>query len=487
MIQWARVLRIALVVVGLALVCGLLGWLGYNYVYHAELTAHESYVSLAARETMNGRVPCRDFAYSRMPLLLYLDGILMTMTGYGLAQQRLINLTVAALGLLVIVLAVRSRLGSFEAGLVAAFAATASPYWVWIQVRGTSYAWAGLFLAIGFLAAMSHWPPLRRAIVFAVAAALTLHSDPNMFLVTVILAAVLVVQAHGKKERLIVIGAYLGILLLAFVPMMAVVGAEVYLFNWVFPFSSALTRHIMILAVEWWQVSPGVILILLTGLLGVPVLVKKRRITELLLLFAGLVGVVGSVLPAHAYGHFIAPAVPLAASAGIMAIWATGSAGANPFRHAFWLLPAIALLYPTPRVVENDVNDEFDEIVEVLKSHVPKGPVLTPVPLVAVMADQQVVPGTEQGMYSAMAPEDRRVARRLQMVTIPGLTRIVNKRIPTAIIRMTGRSNWNFRWQVPSMLRQPRKVERAFNKAIRKHYLRIHRTRSMEILVRKDP
>ncbi|MCP4674864.1 MAG: hypothetical protein GY854_05015 [Deltaproteobacteria bacterium] len=487
MIQWARALRIALVILVLAFVCGLFGWLGYYYVYHAELTAHESYVSLAAHEAMTGRVPCLDFAYSRMPLLLYLDGVLMTLTGYGLTPQRLINVAVAALGLLAIVLAVRSRLGSFEPGLVAAFTAAASPQWVWIQARGTSYAWAGLFLAIGFLAAMARWSPRRRAVVFAIAAALALHSDPNTLLVTIILAAVLVLQLQGIKERLIAIGTYFGVLILAFVPMMAVVGAEVYYFNWVFPFSSALTRHVMVLAVEWWQVSPGVILILLIGLLGVPILVKKRRLTELLLLAAGFVGIVVAVLPEHAYGHFIAPAVPLAAAAGIMALWATGSAGDNPFRHVFWLLPAIALLYPLPRVVEHDVNDELDEIVEVLKGSVPQGPVLTPVPLIAVMADREVIPGTEQGMYSAMAPEDHRIARRLRLVTIPGLTKIVSKKTPAAIVRMTGRSNWNFRWQVPSMLRQPKKAERAFTKAIRKHYRRIHRTRSMEILVRKDP
>ncbi len=478
--------RIALIAFGAALVFGVLGWIGFYYIFHGELAPHEIFQTLAAREAMHGRIPCRDFAYTNMPLLPYLSGIATAATGYGLTDLRAANLIVAGAGLLIIILALRRRLGAIEAGFTATFVVAASPQWVWIQLSGANYAWASLFLAVAFYAAIVEQPLLRRAIVFAVAVSLAIQCELGVALLAAVLTSVLLVEIKGTKQRLITLGVAAAVFVVSLIPVVAVAGPEVIFFNFTYQRESALLRHGMILAVEWWQMSPAVILILITGILGVPALVKRRGISELLLLSAGAVGLVAPMFSQGAYGRYVAPGVPIAAAAGVTALWATGAARIGPFRYVFWVFPAIALLYPLPRVVEDDVNDEVTEAAGAIERLSQKGPVLTPVPLVAVEAGRQVLPGTEQGMFAAMAPEDRALARRLHLTTLADITAAVQRREPAAVVWMRRKGSWNFKLEIPSMRRQQKKLHRRLDKTIRQNYRRVHRTQSMDILARKD-
>ena len=64
-----------------ALVAGLyLGIAGY-FVRHGMINFDEGFYAYVAREVMRGRVPYRDFAYTQTPLLPYLEGAAMSVTG----------------------------------------------------------------------------------------------------------------------------------------------------------------------------------------------------------------------------------------------------------------------------------------------------------------------------------------------------------------------------------------------------------------------
>jgi len=49
----------------------------------------ESYYTFAARSVWEGRVPYRDFAYTQMPFVPYINGLVMTIIGFGLDNHRL--------------------------------------------------------------------------------------------------------------------------------------------------------------------------------------------------------------------------------------------------------------------------------------------------------------------------------------------------------------------------------------------------------------
>jgi hypothetical protein len=305
--------------------------------------------------------------------------------------------------------------------------------------------------------------------------------------VVAVLALVLIVEAPSWKERLIVAAIPAGVAALGLLPFL-IAAPEQMLFNvWYYHLASVFDRRSLAQAIEWWHISPAAILILLTGLMGLPALIARRQWSVALLLIAALIGVGTPMIPKSAYGVYITPAALVAALAGITAFWTVGPAAGNPFRHVAWLLPLLVLYHPLPRTLSNvGTAGEPEAVGAYLREKVPPGPVLTPVPIVAIEAGRDVIPGTEMGMFAAMRPQDRVLARRLNLVTVTDLIKLVESQRPAAIVKMKGSSKWNFKWTVPTLRRQPKKLYTRFEVAMRQRYRLAKRFRTMEVLVRRD-
>jgi hypothetical protein len=482
----SRPIRIAAIAVGFAVVFGLFAITGYYYIYYGKLTVGESNYSLAAREAMSGRIPCRDFAYVDMPMAPYLSGALLKIFGFGLAARRALNVVAAGLGLLAIALAMRKRFDSFGPGLAAMFAAAASPQWICLQAQGMNDVWTGLFLAVAFSAAIGGWSFKPRALVFAISASLAVANDLMMLPSTAALAAALAIELENSRKRLAAMAAFVLFLAVFFVFSFLLAGSKLTFFNWTYPWRAEPDSESLIIGFEWWIVSPGAILVLATGLTGVFALVKNRRFAEILLLAAGLLSAIWPVLPKGDSGSSIAPAVPIIAAAGAIALWAVPGAITNHFRHALWILPAVAFIYPLPTLTDDEADRELKEIARVINENASPGPILTPLSIVAVVADRQVLSGTERGVFSVMSEKNSKLAKRLHMTTLAELTNELKKKEPAAVVTMRELPDWNFNWYVPEMKHPPKKLYRKFEKTLKRSYRVVYGSDKMEVMIPKD-
>jgi hypothetical protein len=479
-------LRVALSVLGLAIVLGLYGWFVARYLDGTELNADEGYYAVAARSVLEGKLPYRDFGYTQMPLLPYVNGLAMRVVGFGVIEQRAVNATWAGLGLLVLVLALRMRLGRLEPGIVAAFTVVASPNWISFQVMGKSYGAAGFFLACSAAAVLVRGPIPRRAVALAVAATLAVGCRLSSGPVVVLLGLSLLLEARGWRMRLLAAGLPVALGALALLPFLLAAPENAIFYTWTYHMQSTFMRRSLAQALEWWKTAPAAILVLATGLFGLPVLARRRMWTEALLLLAGVAGIVLPMIPQSAYGEYVNPALPLASSAGMLAFWSVGEAQGNPFRHVAWVLPALVLFQTLPDVVPGRTSASLDRAAAYLRAEVPAGPILTPVPMVAIEAGRAVIPGTEMGMFAAMGPQDRPLAKRLRLTTLPDLARVVEARQAAAVVKMPGAAVWNFRWQVPTLHRQPPGAYSRFEQALAKNYELGRRAGNLEILVPRE-
>ena len=478
-------LRVAFISAGFMLVFGTHLSLCIYYLNHGFMGADEGFYAIAARSVMDGRIPYRDFAYTQMPLLPYLNGLVMEIFGYTMATQRAINLVWSTIGLVAMILALRQRLGRWEPGLVAAFCVATSPHWATLQAIGTSHGSAGMFLSLSAATVLSTFSHTRRIIAFALFATMAVGCRLSCAPVVIPLGFALALETRDRYRRLAALAIPLGTAVVVFLTFFLNAPRNMIFNVWEYHMGSTLNRRVLGNWIQWWQTAPVAIIVLAAGLTTVPRLIRNKGWTFLLLLLAGLIGVTVTMIPRSSYGLYIAPAALVAASAGIAAAWSTAQVGKSPFRHVVWLLPLLSLYHDLPVTVEGQVEADIVDAARYVRGNAPAGPILTPVPIVAVEADREVMPGTEMGMFSALHPKERTLARHLRMTTVKDLTIMVKKKIPAAIVMFRRGPNWNFRWIVPTLRRQPRRLHGRLLKAINTEYRQTFGNNTLGVYLRK--
>jgi hypothetical protein len=482
--RWKRIGRIALIAAGLIVVFGThLAFTSY-FVDHGKLGADEGFYAIAARNVMEGKLPYRDFAYTQMPLLPYWNGIAMSISRFGLTEQRVINVIWSFIGLLGVILALRQRFGSWEPGIVAAFAVAASPHFAELQAVGTSHGAGGMFMALSAGIVLTTFPLRWRAIAFGFLGTMAVGTRLSLGPTVLLLELILIIEARGWRQRLIAIAVPAAFVAAGLLPFLLAAPEKMAFNVWHYHLASVFDRRRMFNLIQWWHIAPAAIVVLLAGLAGLPSLLKRRQWSVAALLVGALLGVTLPMIPKSSYGLYIAPVVLVAAVAGLTAIWSIGKARRSPFRHAIWLLPLLVLYHPLPDTVKS-ARRNVVTIAEFVRDEVPPGPILTPTPIVAIEAGRSVIHRTEMGMFCAMSPRDRMRARYLNLTTIIDLTDHVNRKRPIAVVKMKGGSRWNFKWAVPTLVRQPRGVYAKFEKALHKNYQSVKKAGMFEVLVRR--
>jgi hypothetical protein len=481
------VARRAATAAAVAGVLGVYAALAAHYHGASAMAPDESFYSLAAREAIEGRAPYRDFAYTQMPLLPYLNGAILALTDRTLAAHRAVNAVWGAIALLAVMWTVRQRTRALEPALLAGLLVAASPRWVSLQALAVWCAPTGAFLSLALAAALhrgSYWP---RAVAFALAAVAACGCRLTCVPVVAAMALLFALEG-GAKRRLLTAALFVGAGVAAIAPF-ALAAPESFLFDTVqYHLGAAYERNLYAQAAQWWNVAPAVTAGFAVVLFALPRLWRERARTELVLLATGLVALVVPVLPPSAWGVYIAASVPVAAIAGAVVLHGLAEWG-SPLRRLAWALPALALCLMAPPASAVDPTAEVAEVAAFIRQKVPPGPLLTPLGVVAVEAGREVIPGTEMGTFSAMAPVERDVAHRMRFAIVPDLTEAVEARVPAAVVRVTAPRTslvWNFRWAVPSMKDQPYAVIEGFESAIKACYKQAKATATMEVLVRKD-
>jgi hypothetical protein len=470
----------------IACVLGVYAALAAHYHGASAMAPDESFYSLAARDALAGRLPYRDFAYTQMPLLPYVNGSILAVTGRTLAAHRAVNAVWGAIALLAVMWIVRHRTGAIEPALLAGFLLAASPRWVSLQALAVWCAPTGAFLAVALGAALhrgSYWP---RAAVFACAAVLACGCRLTSAPIVAVMA--LLFALEGDARRRILTAALFALALAAAIGPFALAAPGSFLFDTVgYHLGAAYARNLYAQAVQWWNVAPAVTCGFAIVLFAVPRLWRARAGAELVLLATGVVALVVPVAPPSAWGVYIAASIPVVAAAGAIVLHGLAEWRA-PLRRMAWALPALSLCLLSPPATSSSPTAEVAEVAAFIRRDVPPGPLLTPLGVVAVEADRPVIPGTEMGMFSAMRPTEAAAARERRFTVVPDLTAAVEKRTPAAVVRVTAPRTslvWNFRWAVPSMKDQPYAVLEGFESAIRACYKPAKRTATMEVLVRK--
>ena len=480
-------LRRAAAGAAVAAVLGVYAALAAHYHGASAMAPDESFYSLAAREVIEGRVPYRDFAYTQWPLLPYVNGAILAVTGRTLAAHRAVNAIWGAIALAAVMWVVRRRTGALEPALLAGFLVAASPRWVSLQALAVWCAPTGAFLVIALGAALyrgSYWP---RAVVFAAAAVLACGCRLTCAPIAVSMALLFALEGDARR-RLLTAAVFIGVALAAIAPF-ALAAPDAFLFDVLeYHLGAAYERNLYAQAVQWWNVAPAVTAGFAVVLFAVPRLVRKRAGTELVLLATGIVALVAPMAPPSAWGVYIAASIPVAAAAGAITLHGLEE-WRSPLARFAWALPALSLCFLSPPTTPLDPTEEVAEVAAFVRKEVPPGPLLAPLGVVAVEAGRAVIPGTEMGPFSAMPPTDADAARAHRFTIVPDLTAAVKARVPAAVVRVTSPRTslvWNFRWAVPSMKDQPNVVLEDFESAIRACYKQAKATASMEVLVRRE-
>jgi hypothetical protein len=483
-----RTRRIAPIVFGFVAVVGIYVAISVHFRHVGLMAPDESYYTLAARSVYEGHVPYRDFSYTQMPYVPYINGFVMSIIGFGLNQHRLVSSIFGGIGLLFIIIALRQRLGSFEPAFAASFLFAASPRWGFLQSMGVWCGIAGMMLNIALAAVLWRGFFRARATVFVAAGVMAVWCRLSAAPILAVLGLIMLIQAPNLKERIYVIALSLVLAALAFLPFYLVDPKSFVFMNWLYHMESQAVRALSLKVRLAWDVAPGAIVVLPIGMLAAPRLFKMKQWTELLLLLAGLVAVVVPMIPSGAWGSYLSSSVPLASVAGVTAIWTGQLAIGNPHRHILWLLPLMSLLHMMPLEVREGSATEVEEMGAFIRNELEEGPILTPATIIAVESGRNVIKGTEMGHFSAMAPWDVERAELFKMTTLPKLVATIEDQEPVAIIivyQPSGWLVWNFAWALPSMQNQPEENIKALDWVLADCYRPAWRTSTMEILVRK--
>jgi hypothetical protein len=475
-------------VLGLALVLLVYAVIASYYRQVVMMAPDESFYTLAARLVWEGKLPYRDFAYTQTPHLPYLNGALLHLTGFGLDAHRAITSAWGGLGLLLMMLALRVRLGKWEPALVAGFLMATAPRWVSLQATAVWCGPAGALTAGALLAALWPGPVWRRAVPFALCGTLAIGCRLSVAPTVALLTLPLLLEAGSWRRALGVLGLCLGTGLVLFAPFAAADPGSFRFCVWQFHQESSIPRAFEAQVLQWWNMGPAALLTGIAGLAGAWNLFRGRHHALLALSLAGLAGVVVPMIPESAWGVYIAAGVPLFAAAGVAAIWSHPAAAAHPSRRVLWLLPAINLLFMLPPENAEGAATDAEEVAAYIERHVEPGPLLTPAGIVAVEAGRAVLPGTELGTFSAMLPGMEQRAARHRMTTLADLARRVRLREPAAIVRMIEPEPWvvwNFRWALPEMRDQPIEAVHDFEDAVAEAYRPVWAAGTMEVLVRR--
>lgn len=462
--------------------------LAWRYTRTGLWNADEGFYCLAAHRAVSGGVLYRDFGYSQLPLLPYLNGAAMAVTGYGLIAQRAVNAVWGALTLALVVTATARR-GTVTMAVVAGVLLAASPGWVQSVCLGKTYAATGLFLTLCGLAATVPSGSRRAALGLSLGYSLCGAAAIGCRLSAA--PVVLALWAGGLWVRPRTAATWWslpasGALLAALVVPFAVMAPESFVF-WVLRYHGGSLRDARGWSslVDLFWLAPGILALVPVAMTALAMEGSLRRRPAAALLTAALVGMAMHTALRTGYAEYSVPLLPLAVI-GLVGILAEAHAGRwSRWRAGLGVLPVLALLHPLPRTMVG-LEASVAGAVRALRTRTQPGArVLTPVPYLAVEAHRDVVPGTEMGMFALTDTMDDATARRLHLVTPGMLLRALDTGEAGAVTLIGFQSPWNFTWSVPGLQPVDPSVTERMYRTVSARYKLVYRDPRFVVFVRR--
>ena len=421
------------------------------YVNNGEVNADEGFYAYASHSAMHGQVPYRDFAYSQMPALPYLQGPFLALTGYGVRQQRWLNAGLGTVAVFVAVTLYQTAGLTLLATLTLVLVWSLTPWLVYHDTIGKTYAMTQLLLVAAGSLLISNWAPRRKLAWLSLFSVLAVGCRLTVAPAVVVLWCGLV---HAEGRRLsptLMLGVPVLIALLLIGPFFA--GSENALFwSWNYHLQSLVPASRLKLLGQSFAAFPAVSVLVL----GTLALMLTRRVgagsPAGWIFWAGITGWISSVGLTGVYVDYAVPVIPLLLL-GIGALIA--AARLNPRQ----LLPGAALaagalafgFMQGEHFLVPGYLDSVDETVAYLRQRsAPTDTILSPMPEIPLEAGRPVFPGMEMGKFALTAEMDEATARRRHIVTADRLWLAIDRQ-EAPIIVLSNFLTWNFHWTIPSL------------------------------------
>ena len=434
--------------------CALFAVVAAGFAFTLDVSPDEGFYAQAARRAAAGLVPYRDFGYSQGPVVPYLNGAAMTLTGFGLLPQRLLGVAQGVLQMALLML-LAARLGDLLAGRAAAAVLILSLLWVQNLTFGNTYALGGLFVALAALAFASIEAPRPRLAVTLACGVLAAGCRLSLAPFGAILALALVLK-EPRERRPAVLGLALALgtafSLAVFGPFL-LADAEATVFWTVrFHLATVFERRGAPSLVEAFALAPAAVL---AGAAALAVWRRSRALdpgaqAARALFLASLVTAAANLAVRAPYGGYVTPVV------GVLAVSATRLVlGALPASRglaaAALVLAAAAGAALYRPALRPGALDDVERAAAFVRAHTrPDAPVACTLPEVALEAGREVLPGLEMGKFGfteEMTPER---AARLGFAHATVLEAALRTRSVGAVV-LSQRMIWNFAWSAPSI------------------------------------
>lgn len=479
------------------------------HVAFGAMNADEGFYAIAARSVMEGDLPYRDFGYTQTPLLPFVNGPLLSLTGFGLFAQRALNgfWTLVALGLAAAWVARRSR-GWIAALLVASF--TATPAWMYYSHLGKTYAFTTLAALAAAGVFVFHRGGGRKqawlGLIGTIGVGCRLPSAPFF---AVLWLAALWHDGPPDRRRVAVGGASLLLAALGLLVPFYVLAPEQCRF-WMFDF------HRISVPDRLWRADPLEVAGLapaawLATLVVVGAWISRRTwapTREMGVIAASAAALAPNLVPRGIYVEYGVPfMLPLAAASAIELFRLARSWPATPRR---WLVgalalapmalvpamilasgrrqpdaPAWALLLPPNVSYAPDLPARLARAREQVEQVVrPSEPLLGPNIILAAETGRAVPRAARMGPFSMTADFDRATARRLNLLTYSDLQDwLGDPHVRLLAFFTTPRAN--YAWSVPSFRLQARDEAERWLAGLRREFVVVQQDSDFLLVVRR--
>ena len=471
------------------------------HVYCGAMNADEGFYAIAARSVMEGDLPYRDFGYTQLPLLPYINGPFLALTGYGLFEQRWLNAVWGALALALTAGWIGRRASwTVAVGVVASF--SLSPAWMHYVHLGKTYAFTSLVVAAAAWVFVRSPGGGRKQCVLGVLGVLGVGCRlPSAPLFAVLWLAAFWHDGPPRGAKLwLGLAGVIGPTLAVFGPFYVLAPAASHF--WMFDFHALSVpfriwrtslEDVAGAAPAWWFA--------LAFLVGATLL--RRRFTgsrETVVILAAIAALVPNLVPRGIYVEYAIPfLLPLAGGVAIE-LYRLAQAWTPPRRLALvaglafahvGVIPAYALASgrvptmatPAAWLPANVAPYSFDLRARLLRARSiveqlvpPSQPLLGPNIILAAETGRAVPRAARMGPFSTTSEYDAATARRLNLLTYPELHDwLADPNVPLLAFFTTARVN--YAWTVPSFKLQPREEAEQWLSVLRRDF----------VIVQQDP
>lgn len=452
-------------------------------LFHARPNADEGFYALVSSEVMQGKLLYRDIAYTQTPLLPYLQGVVLSVIGFGVFEQRLLNVLVSTAALALTLHLWRKReLRTSEWLPLASLWIFTLPILYFCTI-GKTYAMTQLALVVAAAALVSPGRLLPRLLLLSTAGVIAIGCRLPAAPAVLVLWGAFALEHRRVIPRAILIGLPLALGLLVFAPLLLPAPGNALFWMWTLHGKVAIPKDPLAALVGLGFIASGISLIALLTLAALTYRHFRVPAPHLGVFLAGVLGAVLNVVLSGVYSEYSVPFLGLILlGCGLLLRDLKLPRRTTSLSFGACLLATVLNL---PQAW--DYCDPDDHLADVqtaaafVAAHTPaQGSVLTPMPEVALSASRPVVSRADMGKFAITAEMEPAEAFARRIIYFGELVFLVEKGYPAAVV-LSANERWNFRRSIPSLRWISDPSYQQFERALASRYVRAYSNSSFVV------